>query len=149
MASDQRLTGSEIEIDGNDLFTHAPVGMVVMSPQGDILKVNVAFTELVGYRAEELTSKPYKDLVLPTDRDAFNREMEALLAGTVTKLQVRKCYIHKNNREIHVLFIASLYSRNGHRYVQGQAITTLPNLEGTGHASVYFRALMESFPDLL
>jgi diguanylate cyclase (GGDEF)-like protein/PAS domain S-box-containing protein len=49
-------------------FTHAPIGMALCTPVGDVVEVNRALCELVGLQAERLRAGTMLDVTYPEDR---------------------------------------------------------------------------------
>jgi len=49
-------------------FTHAPIGMALCTPVGDVVEVNRALCELVGLEAERLRGSTLFDVTYPDDR---------------------------------------------------------------------------------
>jgi PAS domain S-box-containing protein len=62
-------------------FTLSPDLLSIANTGGQFLRVNPAWTEVLGWSADELTSSPFLDFVHPDDRDATSHEAAALAAG--------------------------------------------------------------------
>jgi PAS domain S-box-containing protein len=59
--------------------------LCVCSSEGYFLRVNPAFTRILGYSPEELLSKPYTDFVHPDDRRATSDITLEIAGGTPTE----------------------------------------------------------------
>jgi nitrogen fixation negative regulator NifL len=65
--AEEVLRQSEVRFRG--LFTDAPTGIVLASPDGRFLQANPAFCELLGYSEQELLGKTGLDFTHPDDRE--------------------------------------------------------------------------------
>ena len=88
-------------------FEYAPIGIALMSPTGQWLKVNRAVCGLLGYSAEELVAKTFQDLTHPDDLATDLAAAEQVLTGTVATYQLEKRYFHKQGRVIWALLSVS------------------------------------------
>ena len=81
-------------------FSHAPIGMGLIAPDGRCLKVNPAMCLITGWPESELIQRPFADITHPEDIDA-DRELLALLAaGEIRGYQFEKRYIRRGGAEI-------------------------------------------------
>ncbi|MFN9810603.1 MAG: putative bifunctional diguanylate cyclase/phosphodiesterase [Deltaproteobacteria bacterium] len=60
------------------LFDEAPVGMLLRTPDGSIVRANEAFATLLGYRVEELVGKHLDELLVAEDVSAHDLLAQAL-----------------------------------------------------------------------
>ncbi len=65
--AEEVLRQSEARFHG--IFTEAPTGIVMASPEGRFLQVNPALCEMLGYTEQELLTKTGHDLTHPDDRE--------------------------------------------------------------------------------
>ena len=89
-------------------FENASIGMALVSPEGNWLKVNRALSQLVGYSPEELLSKTFQDITHPDDLAADLDYVRKLLAGEIASYQMEKRYFHKLGHIVFVLLSVSL-----------------------------------------
>jgi diguanylate cyclase (GGDEF)-like protein/PAS domain S-box-containing protein len=89
-------------------FSHAPIGMALVSPQGRLLRVNQALCELVGYSEPELLSRSFADITHPDDVEVQQALMREVLAGHRTGFQMDKRYVHADGRIIWVSLSLSM-----------------------------------------
>ncbi len=68
--------GSDHDVN---FFQNSADLMCLVDPNGVFLKVNPAFSDLLGYTEEELTGRPFIDFVHPLDKQATINEMEEQL----------------------------------------------------------------------
>lgn len=60
------------------LFQDAPVGFHSLDSQGNILEVNRLWCQILGYSPEEVTGKPFLDIVAQESRDRFQRTFQEM-----------------------------------------------------------------------
>jgi PAS domain S-box-containing protein len=77
-------------------FDHAPIGMSVVGPDGQWLRVNDAYCRMLGYTREEMTSKRFGELTHPDDVTEDDRFIAALAAGTTNSLERDRRYLHRD-----------------------------------------------------
>lgn len=64
------------------LFFHsAPDILAIAAPGGYFLKVNPAFSQLLGYSEEELTSQPFENFLHPEDKGSTKIEYQETISG--------------------------------------------------------------------
>jgi len=81
-------------------FDEAPIGMILVSQAGRILRANRAFGEIVGRHQEELTGLTATELTHPDDREVSSSWTKRLLAGEVSNYQIEKRYLHADGRAV-------------------------------------------------
>lgn len=85
-----------------NVMENAPIGKAVMTRDGRWLQVNKALCELLGYSAEELQQKTFRDLTHPDDIPLADEHLKGLADGTLTKVASEKRYIRKDGATIWV-----------------------------------------------
>lgn len=90
------------------LFELAPIGMVISSIHGKIMKVNRAFHSALGYSEEEILNKKLKDFTYQDDQLADVEIHNKLLDGSQQSAYYEKRMIRKDNEIIHVIVEAVL-----------------------------------------
>lgn len=80
-----------------DQFFVLSVDMLTIADfSGKFLRVNPAFTEILGYSTEELVSRPFAEFIHPEDREATEREMEKYRSSGAASMQFENRYICKD-----------------------------------------------------
>lgn len=74
-------------------FESAGVGMVLVSLNGQFLKVNQAFCEMLGYSEEELLLKNFQEITYPEDLAMSLEGFKQLVSGQSKTYQTEKRYI--------------------------------------------------------
>ena len=82
------------------LFEEAGIGMAVVSPEAEMLEVNPAFVEMLGYEAEEVQGRTFMEITHPEDRQKDEEEYRRLKRGEVTSYQLEKRYLRKDGEMI-------------------------------------------------
>ncbi|MEA5469793.1 PAS domain S-box protein, partial [Spirulina sp. 06S082] len=77
-------------------FELAPIGMFIISLDGDYLQVNQALCNALGYSRKELLHKNQKELTHPDDRPADLAINQKLLLGEIDRFQIEKRFLAKN-----------------------------------------------------
>jgi PAS domain S-box-containing protein len=85
-------------------FNFAPIGMAMVSLQGQCLKVNDALCELLGYNEQELLEISFAKITHPDDLAGDWDIVNRMLAGEMSRTSIEKRYIRKDGE----IFWASL-----------------------------------------
>ena len=85
------------------LFERAPIGMVISSPDGKILKVNTAFCQSLGYNEEELTNKRASGLTYLDDQPNFIKLYTQLLEENLSHIYFENRFIRKDKEIIYTI----------------------------------------------
>jgi PAS domain S-box-containing protein len=80
------------------VFENAPVGMVMMSPEGRFLAVNEALREFLGYSEAELLSRDMLSITYPEDQALSLRAIDEALGNEGGSKKFKKRYFHKDGR---------------------------------------------------
>lgn len=81
-------------------FEHAAIGMALVAPQGQWLRVNQAVCDLLGYSGDELLARTFQDVTHPEDLEADLAQVQRLLSGEHTTYQMEKRYIRRGGRVV-------------------------------------------------
>lgn len=98
----------ESETRFRSAFEDAAVGMALVAPTGQWLRVNQSLCDIVGYAAAELLASDFQAITHPADLDLDLMYVQQLLAGERRTYQMEKRYIHKQGHLIWVLLSVSL-----------------------------------------
>jgi diguanylate cyclase (GGDEF)-like protein/PAS domain S-box-containing protein len=89
-------------------FDDAPVGMALVTPEGQWLQVNPAFCTLLGYSAEELTRRTFVDVTHPDDLEASLEHSRRQLDGEVDSLRIEKRFVRSDGAVVWVALTSTL-----------------------------------------
>ena len=90
------------------IFKRAPIGIVKIDLSGNILKVNQATCETLGYQKKELINKNLSAISHPEDMKIHFKKNEEMIAGHYDSFQMIKRYFHKNGKMLFVILRVSL-----------------------------------------
>ncbi|HEY5927108.1 MAG TPA: ATP-binding protein [Kofleriaceae bacterium] len=89
------------------VFEHAPIGMAILAPAGEVLRVNRALCRMLGMSADVLCTQRLRDLT--HEDDAGPDEVESrLLAGELQTYSVEKCFVRTDGERVWVLLAMSV-----------------------------------------
>jgi len=103
-----REQSKELEQRFSKAFAHAPIGMALVSLQGEWIKVNHSIKELFGYTEEELMQLTFQEITHPEDLEADIGKMDQLLQKQSNSYSMEKRYFHKNGHVIWAQLSVSL-----------------------------------------
>lgn len=103
------------KVDHHELFeqiyNQAPIGIALVAPTGQWMKVNPAFCCMLGYTSDELMDLSYQDITHPEDSPQDVICSYELLEGNSKENQYEKRYINKNGdilwTSLHVSLVRS------------------------------------------
>jgi PAS domain S-box-containing protein len=92
----------------------APIGMALVALDGRFLRVNHQLCEILGYTAEELTTKTFQDVTHPEDLEADPALAGQLMRGEMPRYQLEKRYVRKDGAVVDIMLSGSvLRGRDG------------------------------------
>jgi PAS domain S-box-containing protein len=77
-------------------FEHAAVGVAQVAPDGSLLRVNGSFARILGYSAEELTTKTFQSVTHPEDLALNLSVLQETLSGEADSYGIEKRYVRKD-----------------------------------------------------
>ncbi len=98
-------------------FDSAPIGMALVGPDGQWLRVNRQICHIVGYPEQNLLRLTFQDITHPDDLDADLELMHEVLEGRRDTYQMEKRYFHRDGHVVPVLLSVSAV-----RDTQGQIL---------------------------
>ncbi len=103
-------------------FEYSPLGMMLVSPLGQIFQVNSRVCEMLGFSENELLKKNLKDISHPDDQNIAGSFIRKNYKDQKTTLQTEKRYIHKNKSTVWVnLSVSAITDEDGQlEYLSGQ-----------------------------
>jgi PAS domain S-box-containing protein len=90
--SDLRKQGGWLDA----FFSAAAVGVAILAPDTQYLRVNDAFCQIVGYSSDELIEMTCAALTHPEDLASVHANISALLAGQIAAFVLEKRYIRRD-----------------------------------------------------
>jgi PAS domain S-box-containing protein/diguanylate cyclase (GGDEF)-like protein len=89
-------------------FDHAPIGIALVSPGGEFMRVNGTLCQMIGYSAEDLLASTFQDITHPDDLDADLDYVRQMLAGEIRTYEMEKRYFRADGSVIWILLSVSL-----------------------------------------
>lgn len=89
-------------------FDTAAIGMDIASLRGQLLQVNPALCQMLGYSETELLQMNYRDVTHPDDWEIDHVANQQILSRDVTNLSFEKRFIHRDGQIIWVLLTLAL-----------------------------------------
>jgi two-component system, NarL family, sensor histidine kinase UhpB len=77
-------------------FENAAVGIANVTPDGRWLRVNKVLCRILGYSADELTTKAFQDITHPDDLAADLAQVELMRDGKINSYEMDKRYLRKD-----------------------------------------------------
>lgn len=95
-------------------FNNAPIGISLVTPSGQFVKVNPAYCELLGYTEAELLQLTFQEITDPADLEIDVKSFQQIMAGEVRSCQLEKRYITKQGTPVPVsINTAPIRDQNG------------------------------------
>ncbi|HBB31491.1 MAG TPA: PAS domain S-box protein [Cyanobacteria bacterium UBA8803] len=89
-------------------FELAPIGMVIATLDGHLLRVNQALCDALGYTPTELLTRPFTDISHPDEVTITRMQYKKLLKGEISHLQREMRLISKDGSIVNTLFNLAL-----------------------------------------
>jgi PAS domain S-box-containing protein len=91
------------------VFEDAPIGMAIANiSSGQIVKVNYALCEMLGYTSAELEAKTVQEITHSDDWSQKSHLFEQLIVGAIANYQTEKRYLKQNQETLWVNLTATL-----------------------------------------
>jgi len=110
IAEQERISKALVESEEHfrSAFDYAAIGMALVSPEGNWLRVNRSLCEIVGFSEAELLTSDFQTMTHPDDLGNDLAEMYRMTAGETLTSQVEKRYVHRLGHDVWVSNSASL-----------------------------------------
>ncbi|MAU09499.1 MAG: hypothetical protein CL607_06740 [Anaerolineaceae bacterium] len=116
--SEDRVRQSEERF--RQLFELAPTGMVILNSAGELLRINRAFCELLGYTDAQLRTKRFDDIAYPADRGNLKVTEDA----TTTTFFHMECRLLRSSGQV----VYTLIEATGINYLGGDDVYLLAQI---------------------
>jgi PAS domain S-box-containing protein len=91
-------------------FEDGPVGVILASPNGRVLRANRALCQMLGYTEDELLGLGLMDLAHPADTEALLRQASHLFTGEIPRYQLEQRFVRADRQVIWTKISAGLLS---------------------------------------
>jgi len=89
-------------------FDDAAIALSIATPDGQLMRVNAAHCDLLGYTADELIGCNLRTLIHPDDLPTSDVLRQQLLAGATRSYRIERRYLHKDGHVVWGLVSVSL-----------------------------------------
>ncbi|GGI80967.1 GGDEF domain-containing protein [Legionella impletisoli] len=89
-------------------FEYAAIGMGLVAPGGQWIKVNKSLCHLLRYSEEELLQLDFQTITYPDDLEKNLIHQQKMLSGEISTFQTQKRYIRKDGKVIWILLSVAL-----------------------------------------
>lgn len=96
----------------------APIGLVIVAPDGQFLESNQVFCNMIGYSADELRGMNFQQITHRDDLTADLHNVQQLLGGRQSSYSMEKRYIRRDGEALRVQLDVSLLRDERNRPVQ-------------------------------
>ena len=136
------------------IFEQAAVGICQSTLDGQFLRLNQKFCDLLGYTHEEMLNRTWMDITYPKDLKADLEAVCRLREGEIDSYTLEKRYIRKDGSIIWVNLSCSLVWEPSGELKSAIAVVEDISERKRAEESLYrreqeFRALVENSPDLI
>jgi diguanylate cyclase (GGDEF)-like protein/PAS domain S-box-containing protein len=90
------------------VFDHAPIGVAMVSLEGQYLQVNRSLCEMLGYSEEELRALTWQEITHPDDLEASLAYARRIKEGEILKYHLEKRYLHGDGHTVWTSLSVSL-----------------------------------------
>jgi diguanylate cyclase (GGDEF)-like protein/PAS domain S-box-containing protein len=97
---EQAIALRESEERFRSAFNYAPIGISIVSPEGNWLKVNHALVEILGYSEKEFLDTNFQSVLFNEDLKDTLSVINELLLGKIPTCQMEQRYRHKMGRTV-------------------------------------------------
>ncbi|MGY4538635.1 PAS domain S-box-containing protein [Mucilaginibacter sp. UYNi724] len=104
--TEKKKTEKTLEISEEtfrNAFDYSPIGVVLVSTEGNFLKVNKSICDMLGYSAKELMTKTFQEITHTEDLEADLTLLQRTLDKEINSYQMEKRYIRKDGATIWIL----------------------------------------------
>jgi PAS domain S-box-containing protein len=81
-------------------FNYAPIGIALVSPAGDWLKVNRELCKILGYTEQEFLATNFQSMLYREDLGVTLIKIHELSIGKIANCQMEQRYVHKSGRTV-------------------------------------------------
>jgi diguanylate cyclase (GGDEF)-like protein/PAS domain S-box-containing protein len=128
-------------------FTHAAIGMALVTPEGRFVQANRAFCAMLGRPEQELLDTGFRRLVHAGDLEVLQREVAKLVEGTVASVELEVRGIHRAGGDVWMSLSISFvreWTEGAHNLiVQAQDVTMRRRVEAELYHNAYHDGLTQ------
>lgn len=104
---EQSIALRESEGRFRSAFNYAPIGIALVSSEGNWLKVNRSLSNILGYTEEEFLARNFQSMLFAQDLSDTLLKIHEVLAGKIPTCQMEQRYLHKTKKTVWALWSVS------------------------------------------
>ena len=128
-------------------FAQAPIGMVLLNPEGELEESNQAYLEMVGYEQEELITRDSSPITHPDDRALTREFFASLRRGPQSTRSIEKRYFRKDGEILWARCSGTM--RRDEQGKPAQVVAIVEDITARKRAEARYRFLAESIPQMV
>src|SRR5215213_2934440 len=121
------------------IFDHAPIGVAMVSLEGQYLQVNRSLCEILGYTEEELQALTWQEITHPDDLAASSAYAHRIVEGKVPRYHLDKRFLHAHGNTVWASLSVSLV-----RDAEGEPLYFVSQIQDVTERKKFESALRES-----
>jgi diguanylate cyclase (GGDEF)-like protein/PAS domain S-box-containing protein len=137
----------ESESRFHSAFTHAAIGMALVTTEGRFIQANKAFCEMLGRTWDELSAAKLAELVNGEDLQALQDPVSKLTKGQLSSVQTELRGVHRDGSDVWMMLNVSLARdwqfRTHNLIVQAQDVTARRRAEAELYHNAYHDSLTQ------
>jgi diguanylate cyclase (GGDEF)-like protein/PAS domain S-box-containing protein len=113
--TEQRTAAAQLEEAQNRFelaFEHAPIGVCMVALDGQLLQVNQALCDIIGYTEEELLATTFQELNSLNDLTPHAKPLQQLVEGELSTYEMEMRYRHRDGSEVWALTTTAVVRSN-------------------------------------
>jgi PAS domain S-box-containing protein len=130
-----------------EAFAQAPIGMVLLKPDGRIEEFNQAYVEMLGYAPEELKARDSSRFTHPEDIALTQEFFASLRRGPDSTGSIEKRYLRKDGEILWAR--ASGTMRRDEQGKPAEVVAIVEDITARKRAEARYRFLAESIPQMV
>jgi two-component system, cell cycle sensor histidine kinase and response regulator CckA len=149
---EMRFALSESEERFRSAFEASAVGMAILSPTGETLRVNAALARMVGRDVPSLSALHWTDLIHPDDHADVGSRIRRIVTGELTDARAERRFLHRDGPILDVRITSSAVRDAAGAvtgvFIQVEDITESKALErARRHSEQRFALVVEALED--
>jgi diguanylate cyclase (GGDEF)-like protein/PAS domain S-box-containing protein len=111
---EKRVVAAELEAEQNQkrflaAFTHASIGMAIVSPQGLVLQANEALCTLLGCTEAQVVGRAFRDFLHPGDASLLDRHVGGVVGRRADSFSIELRCVGADKRETWISLHCALF----------------------------------------
>ena len=107
LLADTESTLTETQERNQGIFEQAPMGIAVSTLDGNLIRANAAYAQILGYRPEDLVGMSLREITHPDDWADSAARIDATVSGVVDRYNMEKRYVRGDGQLVWVSVGAS------------------------------------------